>query len=68
MVDTSNGLKIGYVLSKRGDELGKVVGVRRCLLAGCWSSCYGVRWPDGGITWPSMKAMKQINDNTMQVE
>ena len=60
-------LNIKFVLSKDGKEKGKVVGLRKCTMSGCSAYCLGVRWADKKLTYPCMKGMKHVSEDTMQI-
>jgi hypothetical protein len=41
---------------------GRVVGTRMCTTEGCRGTRYGVRWPDGKLTWVCGKGMSFSQD------
>ncbi|GEM_PF-1827673 len=50
------------VTSRTGGIVGKTIGkTRRCRTVGCTGVRIGVRWPNGGITWPCSKGMTFSN-------
>lgn len=57
------------VLSRNGKKKGRVTGgTRLCGLEGCRGLQIGVRWPDGKLTWPCSKGLKEIDSETWQIE
>jgi len=57
------------VLSRDGKHRGVLTGgTRRCQLAGCNGIRYCVRWEDGKHTWPCSKGIKEIDEQTWQIE
>lgn len=58
-----------YVLSSDGKERGKTTGgTRSCQLEGCTGIRIHVRWAGGQYTWPCSKGMKEIDQDTWQIE
>lgn len=48
-----------YIYDRSGKERGKTTGgTRQCKLEGCSGCRIGVRWPNGEITWPCSKGLK----------
>jgi hypothetical protein len=62
-------LEIGkpVVVSRDGKRIGKVVGTRRCQLAGCTGRCVGVRWSDGKLTRPCSKGMQVRKSGELRI-
>jgi hypothetical protein len=57
------------VVNRAGTETGRVVGSGRwCRLEGCGGWRVPVRWPDGRLTWPCSKGMKEITATTWRIQ
>ena len=58
------------MLSRDGMKTGSVITpyARKCTLEGCRSYRTSVRWEDGRITYPCMRAVKKISDGVYQIE
>ena len=59
--------EIKTITDREGTEVGTVISSKRCTLSGCGAQCLGVRWPDGKLTWPCLKGMKQTGKDMMQI-
>ena len=57
------------VYSRNGEEFGLATGgqARRCTMEGCGGARYGVRWPDGELTYPCSKGLIDRDDGTFQL-
>ncbi len=42
-------------------------GTRKCQMEGCLGRRYGVRWPDGKMTWPCSKGLRDRDDGSLQI-
>lgn len=42
-------------------------GTRLCQMDGCGGTRYGVRWPNGRITWPCVKGMKARKNGDWEI-
>jgi hypothetical protein len=63
-------METGRRLHGRDDAMiGQLTGTsRRCQLEGCLGRRYGVRWPDGSLTWPCSKGLfKRPGDGELQI-
>ena len=67
--DFANMDKGVRVYSREGNEYGLTTGghPRHCTLEGCGRSRYGVRWPDGELTYPCSKGLTVNDDRYLQI-
>ena len=57
-----------FVWNRGGKFKGRTTGTtRRCRMEGCLGICLGVRWPDGKLTWPCTKGMKERKNGDYQI-
>mgnify|MGYP001558136224 CR=1 FL=1 len=57
------------IKSVNGKEQGKVVGQGfLCRLESCGGWRVPVRWPDGKLTYPCTKGMKEVSPGVQQIE
>lgn len=58
-----------FVQDREGKETGKVVGVGRlCQLEGCGGWRVSVRWPNGKLTRPCSKGLREIDATTWRIQ
>jgi hypothetical protein len=50
-VQLDSGLLVTDVISRDGEHGAPTGGIRPCRMEGCTGIRFGVRWPDGKITW-----------------
>ena len=57
------------VYNRDGEAFGLATGgyPRHCTLEGCRGVRYGVRWPDGELTYPCSKGLIDRNDGSFQL-
>lgn len=59
------------VYNREGTEFGLATGgaarSRRCTMEGCLGVRYGVRWPDGELTYPCSKGLIDRDDGSFQL-
>jgi hypothetical protein len=54
---------------REGNVFGLTTGGRRqCTLEGCGGTWVGVRWPDGGLTWPCLKGVALDRDGRWRIQ
>lgn len=62
-------MKDTRVLSRDGRIKGRIVGSGHTWCGACQRACrIGVRWEDGKLTRPCVRAMKQLEDGSWQLE
>jgi len=57
-----------HVWNANGTAKGRLTGGQRGCFDGCSGPKLGVRWPDGRMTWPCVKAMFVRKDGDWQIE
>jgi hypothetical protein len=62
-------MAIGRPIHGRGDAMtGQLTGTsRRCQLESCLGRRYGARWPEGSLTWPCSKGLREREDGELQI-
>lgn len=61
-------VELKFVYARYGSRKGTLTHTkRRCQMESCVRDRYGVRWPDGKITWPCAGGMKMRKDGQWQI-